>query len=535
MARILVVDDDAEQLRLRRMILAKHGHEVAAAASAAEALEMCKEHAPRCVLMDLRMPTAEDGLELIRGIKSARPGTGVVVLTGWAEDIEGKPEREMVDEVFVKPAKIERILAALGRLSMLMLVLVLAVGAWGQTPARFRVSNAKSEITAAITMAAPGADWAQKGREGVLARLLVDGKARGHAWVFGEAAGEPVRVFLGQLPAGEHTLTLEPVKTESAPGLSLEAGKVEFEEIAPADSRYDAVANAPVIVARADTAGRFSDAPMIAYYERGEGTYRYTMVFSNEDGGTSTRDLMARWGRTTDIEFVYEVNPATKATLIQAKGHKEIPYTGSYEGRHPTLEVVTTNNMVAPGEAAGKLDFRLLPEKLELTGSREVFMDKHDWTYAVSSKELVREGKLRKFGEVREETISDPRSYLVAELNTVPDNSGVQIVVKLRGGETRYGSARGMPENYITRPGWLRIAVELPPGTAMRDISELMLDCVVTPDVKERKGKRDGTCRLAAPGRIMMLGADYRPNEWRRFAAPGRWRAGTMVPLEILP
>jgi hypothetical protein len=162
-------------------------------------------------------------------------------------------------------------------------------------------------------------------------------------------------------------------------------------------------------------------------------------------------------------------------------------------------------------------------------------MDKHAWTYAVSSKELVREGKLRKFGEVREETISDPRLYLVAELNTAPDNSGIQIVVKLRDGQTRYASARGIPENYITRPGWLRIAVELPPGTAMRDISELMLDCVVTPDVKERKGNRDGTCGLAAPGRIMMLGPDYRPNEWRTIVAPGRWRAGTMVPLEVRP
>lgn len=534
MSRILVVDDDAEQLRLRRMILTKHGHEVTAAASAGEALRLCREHEPRCVLMDLRMPTAEDGLELIRGIKSASPETGVVVLTGWADDIEGKPERGMVEEVFVKPAKIERILAALGRLSALALAFVLASAAWAQTPARFQVANPRSEITAALQLTARGADWGRKGSEGVLARLLVDGKGRGHVWVFGEAAGEPLRVFLGQLPAGEHTLTVEPVKAESA-GLALETGKVEFEEIAPSDARYDAVANAPVVIPRADTAGRFSDVPMIAYYERGKGTYRYTVIFSNEDGGTSTRDLMARWGRTTDIEFVYEVNPVTKATLIQAKGHKEIPYTGSYEGRHPTLEVVTTNNMVAPGEAAGKLDFRLLPERIELTGSREVFMDKHAWTYAVSSKELVREGKLRKFGEVREETISDPRSYLVAELNTAPDNSGVQIVVKLRDGQTRYGSARGIPENYITRPGWLRIAVELPPGTAMEDISELLLDCVVTPDVKERKGNRDGTCRLASPGRVMFLGADYRPNAWRNIVAPGRWRAGTMVPLEIRP
>ncbi len=130
--------------------------------------------------------------------------------------------------------------------------------------------------------------------------------------------------------------------------------------------------SAPVVIARADTLGRFSDVPLLAYVEQRPGAWRYSVIFSNEDGGTSTRDLMARWGRTTDIEFIYEMNPSTGATLIQAKGHKEIPYAGTYEGRHPLLEVVTLNNMVAPGSAAGKLDFRLSPESISLAGSREV-------------------------------------------------------------------------------------------------------------------------------------------------------------------
>ena len=31
------------------------------------------------------------------------------------------------------------------------------------------------------------------------------------------------------------------------------------------------------------------------------------MIWSNEDGGTNTPALMARWGRTTDIEWIYRV------------------------------------------------------------------------------------------------------------------------------------------------------------------------------------------------------------------------------------
>ena len=38
----------------------------------------------------------------------------------------------------------------------------------------------------------------------------------------------------------------------------------------------------------------------------GTGVLRYSVIFSNEDGGTATPALLARWGRTTDIEMAYE-------------------------------------------------------------------------------------------------------------------------------------------------------------------------------------------------------------------------------------
>ena len=38
----------------------------------------------------------------------------------------------------------------------------------------------------------------------------------------------------------------------------------------------------------------------------GSGVLRYSVIFSNEDGGTATPALLARWGRTTDIEMMYQ-------------------------------------------------------------------------------------------------------------------------------------------------------------------------------------------------------------------------------------
>ena len=89
----------------------------------------------------------------------------------------------------------------------------------------------------------------------------------------------------------------------------MEAHSVEIEEISRQPSDYDVFAYAPVLFARLNTVGQFSDIPLLLYCEHlrvdGEDTLQYTVIFSNEDGGTSTRALMARWGRTTDIEYVY--------------------------------------------------------------------------------------------------------------------------------------------------------------------------------------------------------------------------------------
>ena len=63
-----------------------------------------------------------------------------------------------------------------------------------------------------------------------------------------------------------------------------------------------------MVFARKNTIGKFSDIPLVLYAERlvedGHPLLQYTMIFSNEDGGTSTRALMARWGRNGYKVFI---------------------------------------------------------------------------------------------------------------------------------------------------------------------------------------------------------------------------------------
>jgi CheY-like chemotaxis protein len=102
MARILLADDDAEQLTLLRSLLEALGHEVDTALSPGEALRQVERRAPGLIVMDLRFPTAAAGLWLIRAIRQAGCRQPLIVLSGWPDDVYGSPEEAMVSRVVVK-------------------------------------------------------------------------------------------------------------------------------------------------------------------------------------------------------------------------------------------------------------------------------------------------------------------------------------------------------------------------------------------------------------------------------------------------
>jgi len=106
MAQVLLVEDDVEQLDLRKIILERHGHRVAIARSAAEALERLS--GCQVIVMDLRIPHEADGLNLIRAIGSS---ARIIVLSGGV-----MPELP-VDVFLSKPCSTRVLLDAVARLS----------------------------------------------------------------------------------------------------------------------------------------------------------------------------------------------------------------------------------------------------------------------------------------------------------------------------------------------------------------------------------------------------------------------------------
>jgi two-component system, cell cycle response regulator DivK len=84
-APILIVDDNAVNLKLARVLLESEGYPVQTAADAEEALEVLRTFTPRMILMDIQLP-GMDGLQLTRQLK-ANPATRdiiIIALTAYA-------------------------------------------------------------------------------------------------------------------------------------------------------------------------------------------------------------------------------------------------------------------------------------------------------------------------------------------------------------------------------------------------------------------------------------------------------------------
>ena len=78
--RLLVVDDDADMLRLLSMRLNSAGYRVSTAGSAENALAKLQIERPQLVLSDVRMP-GQDGLALFSEIRLRHPSLPVILLT----------------------------------------------------------------------------------------------------------------------------------------------------------------------------------------------------------------------------------------------------------------------------------------------------------------------------------------------------------------------------------------------------------------------------------------------------------------------
>lgn len=371
------------------------------------------------------------------------------------------------------------------------------------------------EIAVMIEARSPGASWARKGSEAAALVVMVDGAYNQDVLLWAGDRFYEYQIMLGRLSKGRHTVSVALNEARSAATARRAEVKALHRLVPLASAEFAeeefAVAHAPILYARANTFDHFTDIPLLMYYELlrdGAATLvRYTVVFTNEDGGTQTAALFARWGRGTDIEWVYEVRVLrgkVVAETFQGVRHETKNFNGQRTGgEHPLLAVASDNNNFSD-LACSAVRFAPLPIRARLeAATRESVMDAYPATYRAMTEELQREGRISDTpSDIN--TVADPREYLYVEAASEQSGAAVAFDVKLKGSPEVFKSDMGAPPLRIERSGYYRTGIRLPKGFAPESIESVTARCHSHPSTAS-----GGTCGRLQLVRVLVLRPDF--------------------------
>ncbi|MDP3537825.1 MAG: response regulator [Azonexus sp.] len=111
--RLLLIDDDENYREVLGRSLSRQGFIVSAAATAGEALLLCRIQDPEYVILDLNL-AGQSGLNLIQPLLDIAPGARILVLTGYASIPTAVSALKLgATQYLPKPADVREIVRAL--------------------------------------------------------------------------------------------------------------------------------------------------------------------------------------------------------------------------------------------------------------------------------------------------------------------------------------------------------------------------------------------------------------------------------------
>lgn len=104
MAKVLIIEDEEGIQTLFRRVIGMLGHDVLVAVDGKTGCRLAEEHDVQLIVTDLSLPGDLEGLDLVRALRARRPGSHLVVSTGYATaDRLASIEAEGVRHVLRKP------------------------------------------------------------------------------------------------------------------------------------------------------------------------------------------------------------------------------------------------------------------------------------------------------------------------------------------------------------------------------------------------------------------------------------------------
>lgn len=108
---ILIVDDNASNLKLLRVLLETEGYVVRTAEHAYAALRLLRDFHPRLILMDLQLP-GMDGLTLTRELKASSETADIAIVAITAYAMKGDEAKALAsgcNDYITKPVDTRRL------------------------------------------------------------------------------------------------------------------------------------------------------------------------------------------------------------------------------------------------------------------------------------------------------------------------------------------------------------------------------------------------------------------------------------------
>jgi hypothetical protein len=394
---------------------------------------------------------------------------------------------------------------------------------------RFTSASADAEAVLELTASCGGCAWGRRGSEAAALSVELDGRYASTVMLTRGSETALYRVLLGRIASGVHEVRLTRDERLSARGAGQATASGAVHLVVADEPGWAGLAHAPVYQARPGSVERFSDVPLVAWYETDVSAsgrrLRYSVVFSNEDGGTPPDRLMATWGRLTDIEYTYGVEigkgGAERSSEFQGPDHRLLPFDGTREAAHPVLHVVTENNMVDV-RGGSAVRFAPVPVAFDLAAtSREAVMDAEPWTYRVSAEEARREGRVDARAKPGSKRVPDPRRFATLEACAPAEDAVIafELGVRTGSGLRWFASDGGRAEFRIARNathipnGCFRGAVALPAGTDASSIAALRVRAHTR---RPREGEAPlpqgaGRAHLTSVNRLFLLDTKDEP------------------------
>ena len=208
-----------------------------------------------------------------------------------------------------------------------------------------------------VTARCAGCDWGRRGREAAVLEVTVDGREPQDLVLVRGAESADYAIALGPVAAGKHSVSISLDRKATATGPATWRSSAcgwssfprETRDTWPPRTRRCSTP-APTRGAIQRRAARCCGTRSIP--SRSGQRIRYSVVFSNEDGGTPARPADGDVGaphrhRVRLRRRAGRGRPRGRPSATRARTIDILPFRGRRLGRHPLLWVVTENNMLA--------------------------------------------------------------------------------------------------------------------------------------------------------------------------------------------